>query len=263
AEAYRTIALRVVHHPRLAEPGGLLVVSVGEHTGAVSTAVNLAAALAETGRDVLLVEADPRSPHLAGRLPLRGTPVPGDGREPSPGQRSGQRSEGWPGGTRLTVDTDTAGTLRFVPGRRAADAARALNSPELERLLASAADRGEYAVVLTRPLPSHADGMAVAGRVRGVLVVCDPDRVHRDDLDRARELVESVGGHLLGAVLHPEGRGRWRPGRERHRDPSWTGRPETGTGALTGPEPYGARADTAYGSYGRYRHADDSTTLRT
>ncbi|MGK5498114.1 polysaccharide biosynthesis tyrosine autokinase [Streptomyces sp. URMC 125] len=271
AETYRTIALRLLRHPRLAEPGALLVVAVREYPQTAATAVNLAAALAETGRDVLLVEADPRSPELAGRLPLRG------GTHRSPGVD-------WLGSPRLAVDTGTAGRLVLLPGRRTPDAARAMNSPKLSRLLTGAADRGEYTVATTAPLLSHADGTAVAALVRGVVVVCDPGGTRRDDLVRARELVESVGGHVLGAVLHESGRRRGRAAR--------TAGSGTGTGIGTGtgpadvpaadpeeapaysaedtvalkrvdPSASGDRSDSAYGSYGRYRRAGDGTTLRS
>ncbi|WP_155072693.1 lipopolysaccharide biosynthesis protein [Streptomyces taklimakanensis] len=271
AETYRTIALRLLRHPWLAEPGGLLVISAREHPETAATAVNLAAALAETGRDVLLVEADPRSPHLAGRLPLRG-----GAHRPSPGGD-------WLGGSRLVLDAETAGRLAILPGRRTTDAARAMNSPRLARVLTGAAERGEYVVATTAPLLSHADGTAVAGLVRGVLVVCDPDDTRRDDLGRVRELVESVGGHVLGAVLYGGGR-RW----ERAAPPAADGHPhaEVGTapeddlaaaGGEAGPvssedtvalkrvapPPSGDRSDSAYGSYGRYRRAGDGTTLRS
>ncbi|MEE1940351.1 lipopolysaccharide biosynthesis protein [Streptomyces sp. TRM 70361] len=261
AEAYRAIAFRVLRHPRLARPGSLLVVSAREHAEAVSTAVNLAAALAETGSGVLLVEADPRAPEVAGKVPVRGG-----------GERSGAD---WPGGTRLTVDADTAGTLELLPGRAVPDATRALNSPELARLLTGpdggdggrgggaggesgderrggagerrAAER--YTVALTRPLLSHADGLAVAGAVRGVLVVCVPDRTRREDLERVRELIGSVGGHVVGAVLHPGGGprpvggrpGRW-PVRLAERLP---GRTRRSPGpAATGPSPYSAPGES-------------------
>ncbi|MBN3931266.1 lipopolysaccharide biosynthesis protein [Streptomyces verrucosisporus] len=278
AEEFRTIALRTLRHPRLAEPGGLLVVSAREHPGTLPAAVNLAAALAETGRDVLLVEADPRTPRLAGELPVRGAV-----REPVPGR--------WPDGARATVDAGTAGYLELIPGCRVPDAARALNSPGFTGLLSGAAERGEYVVAVTAPLLSHADGTAVAGLARGVLVVCDPDTTLRDDLDRVRDLVASVGGHVLGAVLYEGGRRRRRipspaaptesaPSAEPG-PPAGTGRSgaDTGPGAGTGggpggtgedtvalkrlePEPPEARPDTAYGSYGRYRRTGDGTTPR-
>ncbi|MGY1456271.1 polysaccharide biosynthesis tyrosine autokinase [Streptomyces sp. SS8] len=277
AEEFRTIALRTLRHPRLAEPGGLLVVSAREHPGTVPAAVNLAAALAETGRDVLLVEADPRTPRLAGELPVRGAV-----REPVPGR--------WPDGARATVDAGTAGYLELVPGCRVPDAARALNSPGFTRLLSGAAERGEYVVAVTAPLLSHADGTAVAGLARGVLVVCDPDTTLRDDLDRVRDLVTSVGGHVLGAVLYEGGRKRRRgPSPAPPAEPAppagdtGTDRSGTGTGSGTGagdgpgsgatgedtvalkrlePEPSEARPDTAYGSYGRYRRTGDGTAPR-
>src|SRR5690606_28378133 len=54
---------------------------------------------------------------------------------------------------------------------------------------------------------SYADGLAVAKRVDGVLVVCDMQQVRRDDLDRVWELITGAGGRILGAVLDKGTRG--------------------------------------------------------
>jgi hypothetical protein len=54
---------------------------------------------------------------------------------------------------------------------------------------------------------SYADAIALIDRVDGVLVVCDPSEVRRDDLARVRELVVGAGGVLHGAVLHSWGAG--------------------------------------------------------
>ncbi|WP_051717042.1 hypothetical protein [Streptomyces megasporus] len=251
AETYRTLARRILGHERFAEPGGLLVASPGEPDAAAAVAVNLAAALAETGRDVLLVEIDPRAPRLAGALPLRGA---------SPAE--------WPGRARLTVDAGTAGSLELLPGDRFPDVPRALNSPEIARLLSGGTGRDEYVVAVTRPLLSHADGTAVAPLVGGVVVVCDPDATRGEELERVRELVPAVGGHLLGAVLHHGARRDRRSRRAPDGAPPDSPRPKTPPTAPPpaggrGPEPSEIRQDTAYGSYGRYRRTGDGTTSRT
>ncbi|MFD7920893.1 lipopolysaccharide biosynthesis protein [Streptomyces sp. NPDC059740] len=193
AEAYRTIAFRLVHDRRFAGRGSLLVVAPREHSGAVEVAVNLAGAFTEIGNDVLLVEADLRDPLLERVLPVRRTI-----RDP--------RTLGeWPGEQRLTVDAGICGEFALVPGRRVQHPARVLSSASFTRLLATPNDPNENVVVLTEPLLSHADGLAVAKRVDGVLVVCDLDRVRRDDLDRVWELVTAAGGRILGAVLDRDG----------------------------------------------------------
>lgn len=189
AEAYRTIAFRLAHDQRFAGRSSLLVVTPRESDGdAAAVAVNLAGAFTEIGHDVLLVEADLRAPRLAGELPVVAA-APED------------RDATWPEGQRLTVDAGEAGEFTLVPGRRVPNAARALSSPQVTRMLATPSDPNESVVVLTKPLLSHADGLALAKRVDGVLVVCDLQQVRRDDLDRVWELITGAGGRILGAVL--------------------------------------------------------------
>ncbi|URZ99800.1 hypothetical protein NCG97_02500 [Streptomyces lydicamycinicus] len=194
AEAYRTIAFRLVHDQRFAGRGSLLVVSPREHAEAVSVAVNLAGAFAEIGNDILLVEADLRTPQLARRLPLHhghGRPVPGS----------------WADGERLAVDAGVDGRFDLLPGREVPNPARALSSPQFARLLNAPSGPNENVVVVTGPLLSHADGLAVAKQAAGVVVVCDLNEVRRDDLDRVWELITGAGGHILGAVLDKGSRG--------------------------------------------------------
>lgn len=188
AEAYRTIAFRLAHDQRFAGRSSLLVVTPRETGDAAAVAVNLAGAFAEIGHDVLLVEADLRSPRLAQELPV----VSGTAHD---------EDAVWPEGQRLTVDAGEAGDFTLVPGRRVPNVARALSSSQVTRMLATPSDPNESVVVMTRPLLAHADGLALAKRVDGVLIVCDMQEVRRDDLDRVWELITGAGGRILGAVL--------------------------------------------------------------
>lgn len=188
AEAYRTIAFRLAHDQRFAGRSSLLVVSPREDGDAATVAANLAGAFTDIGHEVLLVEADLRAPMLAGDLPVVAA-TPDD------------RGAEWPEGQRLTVDAGEAGEFTLVPGRKMPNVARALGSAQLTRLLSSPSDPSESVVVVTRPLLAHADGMALAKRVDGVLVVCDLQEVRRDDLDRVWELITGAGGRIIGAVL--------------------------------------------------------------
>ncbi|CAM5644638.1 hypothetical protein [Streptomyces canarius] len=65
-------------------------------------------------------------------------------------------------------------------------------------------------VVVTRPLLEHADALALAQRVDGVLLVAGLGSTRRDDLRRAHELIDCSGGTLLGIVLDAGRRGRLR-----------------------------------------------------
>lgn len=198
AEEYRAVAFRLTHDKRFSERRRLLVVAprgTGETPAAV--AVNLAASFAEMGMEVLLVEADLRTPGLSARLRTADGARPGWARTPGLGEG------GWPAGLQIPIDAGESGSFDLVPGRRVRNVARALTSSPAGRLFAEADEPGSAVVVLAPPVLAYADAVALADRVDGVVVVCDPRAVHRADLERVRELVDAAGASVLGVVLHP------------------------------------------------------------
>jgi Mrp family chromosome partitioning ATPase/capsular polysaccharide biosynthesis protein len=198
AEEYRAIAFRLSHDKRFAERRRLLVVAPrGTGGRAAAVAVNLSASFAEMGKEVLLVEADLRTPSLSARLRSADAGArPGWARSPGLGEG------GWPAGLQLPVDAGESGSFDLVPGRRVRNVARALTSASATRLFAEADEPGTVVVVSAPAVLTYADALALADRVDGVVVVCDPREVHRDDLVRVRELITGAGGSVLGTVLH-------------------------------------------------------------
>lgn len=215
AEEYRSIAFRLAYDDRFAGRRRLLVVAPrgnDETTGAV--AVNLAASFAETGKDVLLIEANLRNPGLAGRLRVTATRLPHWSVRPDPKGPAVRGSVGeWPRGGQLTADAGESGTFALVPGDRVRNVPRVLTSPRTTRLIAEADDPNATVIVVAPPVLAYADALALVDRVDGVLVVCDPRTVHRAELVRIRELISGAGGTVLGAVMHTKHRPRGARGR--------------------------------------------------
>ncbi|RMI39465.1 lipopolysaccharide biosynthesis protein [Streptomyces triticirhizae] len=203
AEEYRSIAFRLAYDETFAQRRRLLVVAPrGGIETPLAAAVNITAAFAEMGMNALLVEADLRTPTLIEQLRHADGVRPGWAR--TPGRAEGG---GWPAGMRVPIDAGESGIFDLVPGRRVRNVPRALTSPAATELLGHADARGSVVVVLAPPVLSYADAIALIDRVDGVLVVCDPGEVRREDLARVRELVVGAGGLLLGAVLHSWGNG--------------------------------------------------------
>ncbi|MFF8605716.1 lipopolysaccharide biosynthesis protein [Streptomyces sp. NPDC015346] len=200
AEEYRSVAFRLAYDQRFADRRRLLVVAPrGSNDAAVAVASHLAASFAETGKDVLLIEADLRAPTLAGRLRAHAATAP---RWSSPAE---PEEGGWPTRRRLTVDAGESGSFGLVPGERVRNVARALTAPRVTRMIAEADSPNSTVVVLAPPVLNYADALALVDRVDGVLIVCDPRGVHRTDLQRIRELIAGAGGTVLGAVVHTPG----------------------------------------------------------
>ncbi len=131
-------------------------------------AAHLAAALAQTGRRVLLVDADV----------------------------DGEKSEGSPE-THTVPDHLSVLTAEPV---RAGDAALLSGAVFLDWVWAEAG-RHDLVVVAGPPLLDVPDGRAVAARADGVLLTVVHARTNRDDAIRARAILRAAGANLLGAVV--------------------------------------------------------------
>ncbi|MDT0306206.1 lipopolysaccharide biosynthesis protein [Streptomyces sp. DSM 44917] len=202
AEEYRSVAFRLAYDDDFARRRRLLVVAPrGSIETPLAASVNLTAAFAEMGMDALLVEADLRTPTLSDQLHHA------DGVRPGWAAVPGRPEGTWPAGVRVPIDAGESGIFDLVPGRRVRNVPRALTSPAATQLLGHADTKGAVVVALAPAVLSYADAIALVDRVDGVLVVCDPSQVRRDDLARVRELVVGAGGILLGAVLHSWGSG--------------------------------------------------------
>ncbi|OON73479.1 lipopolysaccharide biosynthesis protein [Streptomyces tsukubensis] len=214
AEEYRSVAFRLAYDHRFADRRRLLVVAARSASSQAAAAVasNLAASFAETGKDVLLIEGDLRTPALASRLR---TSTAGRPRWSLPREFD---ENGWPGPRPLTVDAGESGTFDLVPGERVRNVARALTSTRTTQLIEGADEANATVVVLAPPVLAYADALALVDRVDGVLIVCDMRSVHRTELSRIRELIVGAGGTVLGAVTHaeddsPRGAGRGKSSR--------------------------------------------------
>ncbi|SOD59037.1 Chromosome partitioning ATPase, Mrp family, contains Fe-S cluster [Streptomyces zhaozhouensis] len=247
AEEYRSIAFRLAYDEAFAQRRRLLVVAPrGGIDTPLAAAVNVTAAFAEMGMNALLVEADLRTPTLTDQLRHADGVRPGWAHAPARADGGG-----WPAGMRVPIDAGESGIFDLVPGRRVRNVPRALTSPAATELIGHADERGSVVVVLAPPVLSYADAIALTDRVDGVLVVCDPAEVRREDLARVRELVVGAGGSLLGAVLHS-----WGNGSERAR-----GRTVPPPDAPAAPAPRQERPRDARGRPGPERGEGNSETM--
>ncbi|WP_023588343.1 lipopolysaccharide biosynthesis protein [Streptomyces thermolilacinus] len=264
AEEYRSIAYRLAYDQRFADRRRLLVAAPrGSSRTAAAVAVNLAASFAETGKRVLIVEAELRQPSLEGQLRAREIGRPAWTLDVGEG-------DAWPAGRRLVVDAGESGTFDLVPGARVRNVARALTSPEMSRLVEEADDPNVTVIVLTPPVFAYADALALVDRVDGVLVVCDPRGVHRSQLARLRDLITGAGGTVLGTVMHRGQRGKGgRQGRKAAKAAKAAGKGSRGTkgshgqprGAVPRPARAGGRAGGAEAGPAAGRYEDPSTTM--
>ena len=172
----------------------ILITSPGPAEGKTTVVQNLGIALAESGRKVLLVDADFRRPHLHRKFSLPNEwgliDVLCDDRpleEYSPEQMG--VFTGFPG-------------LSILPNRVTQNnVSKALYSPRLRTILETLAHNYDMVIVDAPPILSVADTRIVASLTDALILVLRSGVTQREAAMEAYQLIQEDGLTLLGTVL--------------------------------------------------------------
>lgn len=191
-EAVRSLRSRVEH--RIEETGAktLMVTSSIPGEGKSTVAVNLALALAQKGKKVVLVDCDLRHPSIQNVLNL-------DGEYPGiAAVLNGEKTL-----DEALVQSEKLSELQLLPGAPVGDRdVGLLGRPEMKGLLDELKQRADLVVLDTSPAAMLADAQILARNVDAALYVV------RYDYTRIRHVVEGVEElssyriHMLGYVLN-------------------------------------------------------------
>jgi len=172
----------------------ILITSPGPAEGKTTVVQNLGIALAESGRRVLLVDADFRRPHLHRKFTLPNEwglidvlcdDTPLDRYSPE----------------QLGVFTGFPG-LSILPNRVSQhNVSKALYSPRLRTILETLVDRYDMVIVDAPPILSVADTRIVASLTDALILVLRSGVTQREAAMEAYQLIQEDGLTLLGTVL--------------------------------------------------------------
>ena len=158
------------------------------------SAINLAHALAQLDKRVLLIDCDMRRPSVAAKLPI--TKAPG-----LSNYLSGQigldvlfQRCGIPG--------DEESFLVIAAGRNPPNPVELLSSPKMTRLLAHLRNSFDYIVLDLPPVGEVSDALAVAKETDGVLLVVRQNYGNRIAYADTVRQFEFVGARILGVVYN-------------------------------------------------------------
>jgi len=190
AESYRQIRTHLQFAKQGTIPRVVVVSSPAPGEGKSTTVANLAIALAQNGRKVLLIDADLRKPSLDRLFAVK--------REPGLAEL-------------LTSRATLAGAIQktlvenlsvMVCGATPPNPAEVLGSEKMRALVEQV--RLDYDVVLfdSSPLLAVTDPAVLAMLADGVVVVVSAGKTTLEELQHSVEMLESVGGRVLGVILN-------------------------------------------------------------
>lgn len=158
--------------------------------GKSTTSINIAIALAETGRRTLLLESDLRRPKFGEYLDLAGevgltTVLIGEAQLADAIQPWG----------RSGLDVITSGALPPNPAELLQSKAMAAVMDELRR-------RYDVVIVDAPPILPVTDAALIAAQTSGAILVVRHGRTTRDQAAQARQRLDAVGAQVLGTVFN-------------------------------------------------------------
>ncbi|HEX3325610.1 MAG TPA: polysaccharide biosynthesis tyrosine autokinase [Actinomycetota bacterium] len=190
ADAYRTLRAGVLFAASRTGAKVILVTSAFEGEGKTTTAANLAVALAQAGKRVILLSADLRKPRLheffGGSSPIGLATV-------LAGQTSIDRA--------LVPSSIDELQILFSGGVRE-NAAELIGSEAMGRVLDNLRERSDFVIVDAAPILLVADTASLLPHTDGVLLVVDPAVSTRAAADDVREQLDQLQARRIGIVIN-------------------------------------------------------------
>lgn len=190
AEAYRTIRTAVYFSTANARCKTLLLTSPEPGDGKTTSASNLAIAIAQTGRSVLLLDADFRKPSQHKNLDIKdaiGLSSVLAGRETLENAIQKTGVEG----------------LDILPcGPIPANPSEILNSREFAELIDLMAERYDHIVFDSPPVNRVTDAQILAAVCDATILVLRADKSTKKAGEHARNQLLAVGARLIGAIVN-------------------------------------------------------------
>jgi capsular exopolysaccharide synthesis family protein len=191
SEAYRTLRTSMLFMAAQKNLQVLMVTSPSAGDGKTTTTANLAVALAQAGKSVIIVSGDLRKPRLHRFF---------DGITNTEGLvdvLSGDRN------VRQVLQETTIPNLSVMAcGPISSSPAELLHAPRMAAMLEEMRTLADFVIIDSAPVLVVSDSLAMAALVDGVLFVTEAQNTDRQAVSRARNQLEQVGAPVVGAVMN-------------------------------------------------------------
>jgi capsular exopolysaccharide synthesis family protein len=193
AEAFRSVRTALAFS---GQEGGLkriLVTSATRGEGKSLSSVNIAVALAQTGKSVLLIDADMRKPRVHKIFHIA----------PNPGLSNLLAGEGASTLARAIQAAKEVDNLHLLPcGPLPPNPAELLQSSRMKDLLEESEGMFDVVVLDTPPLVSVTDAAILSQYVSSIVLVVRSFSTQRELILRARDIITETRSKVLGLILN-------------------------------------------------------------
>jgi capsular exopolysaccharide synthesis family protein len=190
AEAYRVLRTNILFSLKDPKLNTITIVSAGAGEGKSTTIFNLATIFAQNGSRVLVVDSDLRRPSLHKILKVSN----------SMGLTNVLMKQNT---LEEVIQTTTLASLDFLPsGKLPSSSMGVLSSAQMKELIRDLKRRYDYVFFDSPPIMGVSDASILASEVDSVLQVIQYRRYPQPLTIRAKQMIEKVGGNLLGIVLN-------------------------------------------------------------
>ncbi len=192
AESYRAVRTALYFNNREQKHQVIQVTSPMPGDGKSTLAVNLAVTIAQSGKSVLIMDADFRRPTLHKVLGIDKLDV---------GLASVVSGDTDPADAMQTLAE--APNLRVMAcGPRPSNPSELLSSEQFEYLLDTLRQQFDFVIIDTPPVLAVSDPCAVAARVDGVILTFRIHKRARPLATRARDALTNIGATVIGVVVN-------------------------------------------------------------
>jgi succinoglycan biosynthesis transport protein ExoP len=190
AEAYRGVRTSLYFSTNGEGHKVIQITSPNPQDGKSTLTANLALSIAQSGKRILLIDADLRKPQVHKLFGLSG----------DTGLVSIITGEADPG--EVICPSSVPGLSLLPCGPVPSNPAELLTAPRFKELLDVLREQFDFVLIDTPPLLAVTDPSVVAPRVDGVLLTLRLTKNGRPSAERAKEMLDTLGANVLGVVVN-------------------------------------------------------------
>lgn len=188
SEAYRTLRTNIQFSTFDNEIKSILITSAGPSEGKSTTAGNLAFAMAQTGKKVILLDCDLRKPSIHKKFSIS--------------NKSGL-SDYLIGEVNFEdVVVKYCDNLHVIPcGTIPPNPVEMISSNKLKNFIQECKELYDCVILDTPPVVAVTDAQIISAEVDGVLLVAAAEQTDKSAMLKAKELLEDAKANIIGSVL--------------------------------------------------------------